>query len=237
MRAMRLCFLEMLYFIRQDMMLFAACFSPILFGVFFRFGIPTIEIVLTGWLSLPAVLAPYYGLFDVFFSVLTPVMFCFVTAMVILEENDDRISRYLFITPLGRKGYLTARLGFPAGVAFIVTSILLPFFKLTDLSIMMILLLTVTGAIQGVIIALLIVTLSTNKLEGMAVTKLSMLTLLGAIAPYFVRNDIQYVLSPLPTFWTGKAVCEMQPTYMLLSILVSLIWVGFLTKGFVRKMS
>lgn len=237
MRAIRLCFLQMLSFVRRDMMLFAACFSPILFGVFFRFAIPAIENTLTGWLSLPAVLAPYYGLFDVFFSVLTPVMFCYVAAMVILEENDDRISKYLFITPLGRKGYLTARLGFPAGVAFIVTSFLLPVFKLTNLSITTVLLLAVTGALQGVIIALLIVTLSTNKLEGMAVTKLSMLTLLGAVAPYFVKNDIQYVLSPLPTFWTGKTIYEMQPVYMLLSILVSLIWVGFLTKGFVRKMS
>ena len=64
-----------------------------------------------------------------------------------------------------------------------MTVILLPVFKLTALSAVEVLLLSGTGALQGIIIALLIVTLSTNKLEGMAVTKMSTLTILGAFAP------------------------------------------------------
>ena len=46
-----------------------------------------------------------------------------------------------------------------------MTVILLPVFKLTALSAVEVLLLSGTGALQGIIIALLIVTLSTNKLE------------------------------------------------------------------------
>ena len=65
---------------------------------------------------------------------LSPVMFCFVAAMVILEETDDHITGYLFITTLGRKGYLAARLGLPAVISFIITLVLLPIFRLTKLS-------------------------------------------------------------------------------------------------------
>lgn len=237
MRAIRFCFLQMLSFVRRDMMLFAACFAPILAGMFFKFAIPFIEKNLTEWFSLPTILVPYYGLFDLFFSVLSPVMFCYVAAMVILEETDEYLSRYLFITPLGKKGYLIARLGVPAGIAFIVTVALLPVFKLTNLSLSTVLFLAVTESLQGIIIALLIITFSTNKLEGMAVTKLSTLTLFGMVVPYFIKSQAQYALSLLPSFWVGKAIYEMQPIYILLSIIISFLWIVFLMRKYIRKMS
>lgn len=168
---------------------------------------------------------------------LTPIMFCFVTAMVVLEEHDDHIENYLFITTLGRKGYLISRIFLPVVIAFIMTVILLPVFKLTALSAMEVLLLSGTGALQGIIIALLIVTLSTNKLEGMAVTKMSTLTILGAFAPYFVRGRISYILSFLPSFWIGKTIYDHKFIFMIPAILAAFLWIYILMKKFLRKLS
>ena len=200
-------------------------------------AVPVMERALVSWTGRTEVLAPYYGLFDLIFSMLAPIMFCFVTAMVVLEEHDDHIENYLFITTLGRKGYLISRIFLPVVIAFIMTVILLPVFKLTALSAVEVLLLSGTGALQGIIIALLIVTLSTNKLEGMAVTKMSTLTILGAFAPYFVRGRISYILSFLPSFWIGKTIYDHKIIFMIPAILAAFLWIYILMKKFLRKLS
>jgi fluoroquinolone transport system permease protein len=157
--------------------------------------------------------------------------------MVILEENDDHIAGYLFVTPLGKRGYLITRLGIPAVLALVVTVILLPVFKLTAISLPVTLLLAVAGAIQGLIIPMLVVSFSSNKLEGMALTKLSSLMMFGILAPFFVKANIQYLLSPLPSFWMAKAIRESNAFYLVISIIISCIWCGFLAKWFIRKTS
>lgn len=134
MRAIRLSFFQMLTCMRRDLMLFAACLAPILAGLLFRFAIPFIEAALTDWLCRPSVLSPYYALIDLCFAMLSPAMFCFVSAMVALEEADEKTAAYLFVTPLGKNGYLAARLLVPSAAAFLITLVLLPLFKLTALS-------------------------------------------------------------------------------------------------------
>ena len=155
--------------------------------------------------------------------------------MVSLEERDEKTAVYLFITPLRKTGYMVARFCVPAVIAFLVTIILLPVFKLTDLSPLTILLLAVGGTLQGMMIALIVLTISSNKLEGMAVTKLSTLTVLGAVIPFFIQSDIQYIIFPLPSFWVGKAILENMPLYMLPAFVLSAIWIFFLFKQYLRK--
>lgn len=237
MKAIRLSFIHMLLFVRRDMMLLAACLTPFLAGIFFRFAVPFLEKILINWSGTREVLGPYYELIDLFYCVLTPVMFCFIAAMIILEEHDDHIESYLCITTLGRNGYLISRIVVPAAAAYIITTILLPVFSLTNLSITEFILLPATGTLQAIITALLIVTLSTNKLEGMAVTKISTITILGALIPYFIPGKIQYALSFLPSFWSGKAMQSQKPAYLPISILLALIWIYPLLKKFSKKIS
>lgn len=235
MKAIRLSFLHMVSYMRRDMMLFAACLTPILMGFLFRFAIPLLEAALTDWLHVPAVIAPYYGLADIFFAMLSPTMFCFVSAMVSLEEADERTAAYLFVTPLGRNGYLAARFGIPSAAAFLVIAALLPVFNLSSLSPADMVLLAAGGTLQGIIISLLILTFSTNKLEGMAVAKLSGLMIFGAVVPFFIQHNVQYVIFPLPSFWIGKAIYENTPFYMLPAFVLSAVWIYFLLKRYLRK--
>ncbi len=225
MRAIKTGFLQMLLTIRGDMMLFAACFTPILCGLFFRLGIPALSFIPTF----------YYGIFDLFFSVLSPTMYCFVAAMVVLEETDDRIAGYLFITPLGKCGYFTARLGIPSALAFFITCILLPLFQLSKLPPAMLLLLSAAGSAQGLIIGMLIVSLSSNKLEGMAVTKLSSLMTLGIAVPYFVRGPYACLASFLPSFWMGRGMRDSSFQFLLISLLLSAVWCICLKRKFMKK--
>lgn len=241
MKALRINFMQMILFVRRDMMLFVSCFVPFLVGILFKLTVPAIEKAAVSLLGVSPVLAPYYGLFDLLFSMLTPTMFCFAAAVVTLEEHDDHIEQYLFVTALGRKGYLISRIGIPAAIAFLATCILLPIFKLTALSIPKIGFLSVAGALQGTIIALLIVTLSTNKLEGMAVTKIATLTILGAFVPYFVPSPIQYALSFLPSFWIGRVAMGNGPmdSFMdaFMTVLLASLWIYLLMKKYLKNIS
>lgn len=216
-------------------MLFVSCFAPIPAGFFFRFGLPFIEAALTDSFHRTAIISPYYRLADILFAMLPSTMFCFVSAMVSLEERDEKTDVYLFITPLRKTGYMAARFGVPSVIAFLMTMILLPVFKLTSLSPLTILLLAAGGTLQGMIVALLVLTISSNRLEGMAVTKLSTLTLFGAAIPFFMKSDLQYVISPLPSFWIGKAILENIPLYMLPAFVLSAIWICLLLKWYCLK--
>lgn len=235
MRAIRLSFLHMLKFIRNDMMLFAAMTAPVLAGMAIKFIVPFIEKTLIRFTGLNAVISPYYGLFDIFFASIAPAMFCFIAAMVILEEHDDHIDRYLFITGLGKNGYIVSRIVIPALLAFVITAALLPIFGLTDLSAAQIIFLSLTGTLQGIIIALLIVALSSNKLEGMAITKLSSIIIFGAVVPYFVSSPFCFCFSFLPSFWMGKSIYDNSLIFMVPSIFVGGIWIMILQRKFVRN--
>lgn len=235
MKAIKSNFRQFLLFLKNDNMMFAACFTPLICALLFRFAVPLLEKLVTSYFNVSEIITPYYALFDLFLSVLSPTMFSYVAAMMILEEKDDHIVEYLFVTPLGKQGYLVSRLGVPMGISIVVTIILLSFFSLSKIPIAANVLLSVAGAAQGIITALIIIALSSNKLEGMASAKLTSLMSLGIMAPFFIQKGTQYLLSPLPSFWIAKGVYENNYLYMVLSLALSSIWIVFLIKRFARK--
>ena len=133
------------------------------------------------------------------------------------------------------RSYLS-RMILPANLALVMTVILLPIFELIKWSVVEILLLSLTGSLQGIVTSLLIVTLSSNKLEGMAITKLSSLIMFGAIVPFFVPAPIDLCVFFLPSFWIGKAVSKGNPIVMLLSVFVAVSWIIYLKRQYDRKM-
>lgn len=228
MRAVRKSFFRMLSFVSKDKMLFAASLAPILAGVLFKFGIPKLEILLTGTFKKQAVLATYYGIFDALYAILISVLFCFVAAMVVLEERDEHTANYLRITPLGKSGYLMSRIVIPAGVAFILTLVFLPFFRLTSFSIIFLLLLSCSSACHGVIVALFVIVFSKNKLEGVAMTKLATILMLGILVPYVLPLSIQWIFGFLPAYWIGKAVKSQNSLELIIALFVGAIWMIWL---------
>lgn len=174
-------------------------------------------------------------LFDLLLAFITPFMFFFASTMVVLGEIDDNISRYLIVTPLGKTGYLISRLGIPAILAFIITVILLLTFSLTKISLLSNLLISLIALLQGIIISTLVISLSSNKLEGMAITKLSGVFIMGILAPFFILNKTQYILFFLPIFWLTKTFEENNYMYMFISFVISLVWILLLLKKFNEK--
>lgn len=230
-------FLQMLHCVKHDGILVMSCIAPVLCGILFKFGIPEAEKLLTGYFKSTEILFPYFALFDLFLSLITPMMFNFAAAMVILEEIDVHISGYLAVTPLGRRGYLIARLGIPSVFSFLFTMAISDVFSLISVRLETLLVTAIVASLHGLIIALMIVSFSGNKLEGMAVTKLSSLMVLGIMVPFFITERIEYLASPLPGFWMAKIVQKGGPLNVSAALLVSLVWIICLSKKFYRKIS
>ena len=217
--------------IKSDPMMFAACFTPFVMGALIKFGIPFLERITDFSLH------EYYPIFDLLLSIMAPVLLCFAFAMITLEEIDDKVSRYFSITPLGKSGYLFTRLGVPSIISAIIAFIVLLLFSLEKLSIGMTICLALLGSVQAIIVSLMIITLSSNKLEGMAVTKLAALTLLGIPAPFFIDSYYQFSVGFLPSFWVAKAMQNEAVLYFSIGLMVALVWYYFLTKRLFRKLA
>ena len=217
--------------IKSDPMMFAACFTPFIMGALIKFGIPFFERITK--FSLQG----YYPIFDLLLSIMAPVLLCFAFAMITLEEIDDKVSRYFSITPLGKAGYLFTRLVVPAIISAVIAFIVLLLFSLEKLPTRMMIGLALLGSVQAIIVSLMIITLSGNKLEGMAVTKLSALTLLGIPVPFFIYSYYQFAVGFLPSFWVAKAVQNEAVLYFPIALVVALIWYYFLIKRLFRKLA
>ncbi|MCP3262938.1 ABC transporter permease [Clostridioides difficile] len=217
--------------IKSDPMMFAACFTPFVMGALIKFGIPFLERITDFSLQT------YYPIFDLLLSIMAPVLLCFAFAMITLEEIDDKVSRYFSITPLGKSGYLFTRLGVPSIISAVIAFIVLLLFSLEKLSIGMTICLALLGSVQAIIVSLMIITLSSNKLEGMAVTKLAALTLLGIPSPFFIDSYYQFSVAFLPSFWVAKAMQNEAVLYFSIGLMVALVWYYFLTKRLFRKLA
>lgn len=237
MKAIYICFLQMIRQLKQDAMLIIIALVPLLAGTFFRFAIPFIEKLITGYFGADAILAPYYEVVDLFLIILTPSMFNYVAAMVMLEETDDHMVSYFAVTPLGKTGYLLSRLGVTGLISFPASILVSVLFQLSNVNILMFICIALSGTIQGVIIALIIVTLSTNKVEGMAVGKMTTLFTAGAFSPYFITGKMQYILSVLPSYWMARAIQSNNYLALLISILLGGLWIILLSKKFIKKIA
>ncbi len=225
-----------MYQISRDNMLWAVCIAPLLAAAFFRWGIPHIEILLCEHFQQQAVLSEYYLLFDLFLSLITPYLFCFAAAMVMLTEYDENVTGYMAVTPIGKRGYVLSRLLLPAVISFFASMLLMHFFTLTVWTLWMTTITCLLTSLLNVAIALLVFSFSHNRVEGMAVAKLAGLVMLGLPVPFFLSSGVQYLFSPLPSFWIAKFCVKRDAILLLPAILSSLLWVWLLYRKFEQKL-
>jgi fluoroquinolone transport system permease protein len=223
--------------IRRDRMLGVVCVAPLLAAGFFRFGLPAIEQALCAWQQWDSLLAPYYRLFDLVLALLTPYLFCFVSAMVILDETDEHLPAYLAVTPVGKGGYLAARLVIPAVLACCLSLLLLGLFALTVWSFGDMILIVILSGLLSVLVCLLLVACSRNRVEGMALGKLSGLIMLGLPVPFWLQTPVQYLFAPLPSYWIARLGRSDSLLLIIPTLLTLLAWFIPLYRAFLRKVS
>ena len=228
-------FHQMLQQISRDMMMFLLCLTPVLACLAVHYGIPVMEQLLCDYFDKEVLLAPYYFVFDWLLSVLPGMMFAFTGGLVTLGEIDDKIAGYMAVTPAGSQGYLFSRLGYPAILAAVFDFVLLRLFSLSELSLPALLILCISASLMGIITALLVIAVSTNKVEGMAIGKLSGLISIGMFVPVLFHTPLQYAAGFLPSFWIGKYLLEGNVCFLWAFLVLFFLWFYVLFKKYERK--
>lgn len=224
----------------RDGMLLLLLPAPFLMGAALRTILPIFDGILAQSMGLS--LYPWYPLSDVFVMAMTPIMTGMVCAFLILDERDEGIGTYYRITPAGGRAYLAARLGFPMLWAFISSLLVIGLFALVLEITAVILTAVVIGTFQGVIACMLLIVLAGNKVEGLALSKLTNLFVLGLPAAWFINAPYKYFLGFLPSFWMGEIVYTStghvaSPVllYGMAGILSSVVWIAALTRAFLYR--
>jgi fluoroquinolone transport system permease protein len=157
--------------------------------------------------------------------------------MVMLTEYDESIAKYTAVTPVGKRGYVVSRLVFPAAISFLYSLLLMFFFTLSVWPAALLLAACALSCLFSMIVCLLVVAFSHNRVEGLAIYKLSGMILLGLFIPFFLRSGVQYLFSFLPSFWLGKLCLEEGVWTVIPALLSAALWLWPLYGKFEAKFS
>ena len=141
------------------------------------------------------------------FIIMMSFFFGAITGFTLLDDKDDFVLFSLKVTPIDVKLYVIIKLiisyifGFFATFAMMM---LTPF--LSNASLDQKLMIALLAALQGPILSLLVNAFSSNKVEGFVFMKMSGLILMLPIAAFFVEGPIEFIMSPIPGFWTARMV-------------------------------
>ena len=184
---------------RDPTLLFVICFSvvPMLAGVFFRDGIDTLGSSVFGIQNLFAIVLP------IFIS-LPAFLIGWVTGFLFLEDRDDGPLLALDVTPVGKRGFMSYRVAMTAAITFAITllscALLLP-----ERGVAMALVLSVMVALSAVVSALILPAIARNKVEGLALTKVTnLLSMVPLVA--LVPGPWRLLGGFVPTYWIGELI-------------------------------
>ena len=91
------------------------------------------------------------------------------------------------------------------------------------------------AGVSGFTVALFLFAFSRNKVEGMAMAKLSGLILLGLPVPFFMHSNWQYLFTPLPSYWMARFCLEENVVFFLIAMALSLAYIPWFYRKVVRK--
>jgi fluoroquinolone transport system permease protein len=187
--------------IARDPMLMASLFGPLAVIGFARFVFPP----LAEWVEMRYALAmSEYTAFAAMFLLTTiPLLPGTMAGLLMLDERDENIIAYYGITPLSRRGYYRYRLFLPSMLALLLTGLFLLLSGLAELRLESVYAL-VLFALEAPCIAMCLAAVAANKVEGLALSKLSGILFAGPVVVSFVPEPWQAAGMVIPTYWPAK---------------------------------
>lgn len=155
-------------------------------------------------------LAANYPLLLMFFIIIVPFIFSFISAFLILDERDEHLLTVLRVMPISRNSYLIYRMFFMSFFAFIVLlifPILSGLIEDTQFSYFSYIPVAVLFALFTPLSALLVASFATNKVQAFAIFKIGGTVFILPIFAFFLNlGNLKYVFSPVPNFWSLLAL-------------------------------
>ena len=148
----------------------------------------------------------YNGYILIIALLLAPGMLGTVTGFLMIDERDSRIYELMSITPTGYAGYITNRLLIPFLGGIIYTFIGYYFLNIYEVSLPMLIYISILGGLEGVLMGLLLFKLADDKVKGLTYSKGLSGLMVFAFAD-LLRIEWFTILSAFsPFYWISKLV-------------------------------
>lgn len=167
-----------------------------------------------------------FGLADVL-TYAMPMILClpaflvgWVTGFLFLDDRDDGTLLSVDVTPVGKQGFIAYRAGATISITFLITFVTAEFLLAEQPAALRALIAVLIG-IEAVAAAFILPALARNKVEGLALTKL---TNIGAIIPLvaIIPSPFRYVAGIVPTYWIGELLGVSSQNYLPTPVVVTL---------------
>jgi len=225
-------------FIVRDPMLLISFLAPVLIILLLKLAFPLISILIdrkTGIVS-----DNYYSVVAITFVSVIPMLLGMVYAFMVLDENDQHILQAISVTPAGRKNFLLMRMTLPAILSLLFCGITIALAQpvptegwLRNVFITLLL------ALQAPFIFLFIASLSDNKIQGLALTKLYGIFLMAAPLGLLLHHPWNYLAFFSPFYWIAWSWVIRLPNeslgYGIIAIILTFTGIIILLRHFLRK--
>ena len=227
-------------FIRRDPMLLMAISAPFIIILILKLVFPVLVQFIFSKTSFN--LANYYSIVALTMIPVIPLLFGLVYAFILLDENDTHILQVIAVTPAGKKNFLYMRMITPAVLSFIMVLISI---IITDPvpgeGWLRTIFVSFLFSIQAPFIFLFIGGLASNKIEGMALSKLYGVFLIAVPLGLILHHPWNYFAFFSPLYWISWAWVTPLPmeslTYGAIALLVTAGCVLMFFRHFLRKHS
>ena len=190
--------------VARDSFLLMMLAVPLLLALLLRFAVPFAAEKLKSIVDL----VPHYRFMLGLVLFFPGMLFGAVIGFLLLDERDEGVLDYMAVTPLSTGGYLRYRILAPTLVSFFMGIVLLPVAGIVAYPFWRTLPVILAASLSAPMLALFLASFAGNKVEGMALYKLTGLVLAGPVLANFVKSDFSYFGGLLPTFWVMKAFLE-----------------------------
>ncbi|MGG3281065.1 hypothetical protein [Paenibacillus solani] len=223
----------------RDPVLTAALIGPLALLLLSRYGFPVASYWLESYYSFN--LEEYRVFSASFLMIIPPLLIGMLVGLLMLDERDENVIAYYSVTPFMRRGYLVYRLALPTMLSTVLSLLYLCFsgllfFRMEYLIVLLLL------ALEAPLFALLLAAFAKNKVEGLALSKIGGLLIIGPVVAYFIPNAWGYLGAGVPTYWPAKVLhlyIQNEPllanVYFMIGLVIHTLYLLFMIFIFSNK--
>ena len=223
----------------REPILIVVTLVPFLTAALARFGLPP----LVSWLddAFGFDLRPFYGVLGGFLILLAPLMYGMVTGFLLLDDRDEKVLAAIEVTPLTRGGYLAYRLAAPVVLSVAIAWVVGALAEVVPVTTPGFAAAVLLAAGEAPLVALAMVGLAGNKVEGLAVAKGLGIFLAAPFALLAGESPWVYLAGIAPPFWVAKCLDAGSGSgpglgvVILLGLVVHAAYVPVLAKRFIAR--
>jgi fluoroquinolone transport system permease protein len=223
--------------ISRDLILLILLPLPFLLALILRFGFPYLSQYISQWIDLYI----YSPLILIFLIVMGPLLTGMVSGLMLVDEADENIIPAIAATPLGRRGYMFYRLTAPFVWTFLILLPVPLLSGLVEINYFIYIPIIFTASLGAPLEALLIAVPAKNKIEAMAIGKVTGVLFIAPFIGWFSRAPWKFFAGILPTFWVSESYFNviaggvLFPVYITCGLFIHVFFIYLLLKKYNLK--